>query len=210
MKFSKLFFTIILSLSLILLANSCQTVKQVADTLANLKKIQFKVENVSNLSLMGIGLSSKGSIKDFSLTDGLKLTKAFSSNSFPTEFTVNVSALNPNSGVSGTQKIAATLAGLDWRLYIDDVPTISGDIASPITIPGSGQAVNIPLKMSLDLYKFFSSKGYDGILNLALALGGMQANPARIKLDAQPSISTPFGPITYPNRITIINKQYSN
>jgi len=64
--------------------------------------------------------------------------------------------------------------------------------------------------MGLDLYNFFGNKGYDGIVNLALAIGGVQGSAARLKLDAQPTVSTPLGAITYPSRITIIDKNFTN
>jgi len=175
-----------------------------------MQRLQFKLENINSFSLAGIGISNKNSLKDFSLSDGFKLTNAFASNSFPAEFTLNVSARNPNDGTGGSQQVSASLAGLDWQLYIDDVPTISGNISSPLEIPGTGQSTIIPLRMSLDLYKFFQNKGYEGIVNIALALGGVKSSPARLKLDARPTVNTPFGPIVYPGRITIMDKQFTN
>lgn len=46
------------------------------------------------------------------------------------------------------------------------------------------------------------------VLLLALAIGGRRGNPARLSLDALPTVTTPFGPITYPNRITIGDKEF--
>lgn len=205
---------IILSLSLIILAlliivqPSCKTLKDITQSLTNLQRCQFKLQNVDNFRLMGISLSNKSSLNQFSLTDAANLVNAFSKNSFPAEFTLNVAAINPNDGTSGTTSTTATLTSFDWQLYIDDVPTISGNIAKPIEIPGRGQTTIIPLTMSLDLYKFFSNKGYEGIVNLALAIGGLNGSPARLKLDAKPTISTPLGAISYPGRITIIDKEF--
>ena len=62
--------------------------------------------------------------------------------------------------------------------------------------------------MSIDLYEFFGNKGYEGLLNIALALGGMRRDPTRIALDAQPQVSTPLGPIVYPGRLTIISREF--
>lgn len=209
MKFLRFAVILVFSVSMILFVNSCQTVRQVANALSNIQKLQFKLESVSGFSLAGIRINTKSSLKDFSITDGLKLTNAFATNSFPAEFILNVSARNPNDGKTTPIQTSATLAGLDWQLYIDGVPTIAGNIASPIEIPGTGQSVNIPLQMRLDLYQFFKSKGYENVVNLALALGGVKSSPSRLKLDAQPTVNTPFGPIVYPGRITIIDKQYN-
>ncbi len=189
---------------------SCSSISKITQQLTNLQRLQFKLENVNNFNLMGIGLSNKKGLSDFSLSDGIKFASALSSNSFPAEFTLNIAAMNPNTGSDGSVSSSATLAGLDWQLYIDDVPTISGNISSPIEIPGTGQSTIIPLTMRLDLYKFFSGKGKDGIVNLALALGGVNGSASRLRLDAQPTVNTPFGPLVYPGKITIIDKKFSS
>jgi len=210
MKKNQTITSVILIIAIFLLASqpSCKTIKDLAQSFTNLQKCKFKLQNVDNFSLIGISLANKNSLSQFSITDAAKLFNAFSSKSFPAEFTLNVSAYNPNDGSSGTSATTATLTSFDWQLYIDDVPTISGNISKPIEIPGSGQTTIIPLTMSLDLYKFFSNKGYEGIVNLALAIGGLNGSPARLKLDAKPTISTPLGAISYPGRITIIDKEF--
>jgi hypothetical protein len=62
--------------------------------------------------------------------------------------------------------------------------------------------------MSLDLIKFFKEQGYESLLNLALALGGVHGSAARINLRATPTVDTFIGPITYPGEITIIDKEF--
>ena len=62
--------------------------------------------------------------------------------------------------------------------------------------------------MNLDLAKFFKDRGYDAVVNLALALGGANSSPSRITLRATPRIKTQFGEITYPGAIDIIDKEY--
>jgi hypothetical protein len=121
---------------------------------------------------------------------------------------VNVAAVNPNDGTGGSTKSTATLTNFAWTLLIDNATTINGDIASPITIPGTGQQAIIPLRMNLDLVKFFKEKGYDHIVNLALALGGANSSPSRLTLRAKPAIKTDFGPISYPREIDIIDKEF--
>ena len=200
-------FLIFVSLSVF--AVSCSFLKQISDTIANLQKLQFKLDNVTNFRLAGIDLNRINSLSDFSITDGLKLTNAYATKSFPADFTINVNAKNPNDGSkSGTKATSATIAGLDYRILLDDVQTISGDISAPITVPGTGQTVNIPLRASMDLYKFFGSKGYESVINLALALGGVQSSPSRVKIDAQPTVTTQIGRISYPGRLTIIDKEW--
>lgn len=186
----------------------CNTLKQIQNSMANLKRCEFKLKDVDNFRVNGINLSNKKSVKDFSMTDGLKLTNAFAKKSFPAQFILNVEAKNPNDGTGGSKQSSATLTSFDWTLYIDDVPTVSGNIANPITIPGTGQSTVIPLAIGLDLYEFFGKQGYDRMLNLALALGGANSSPSKITLDARPTITTPIGPISYPGRIKIVEKTW--
>lgn len=203
---------IIISLIIVIIGSitfqSCNVIKDISGTLANLSKLQFKLDNVSNFRLSGIDLSNKRTISDFSITDGLKLTNAFATKRFPADFIVNLNAKNPNDGSGNTQKTNATIAKLDYRLILDDIQTISGDIQSPINVPGTGQSVNIPLSMSLDLYEFFGNKGYESVINLAIALGGVSGSAAKVKLDIKPTVNTAIGPISYPNRLTIIDKEW--
>lgn len=187
-----------------------QSCPAVTNALANLQRLQFKLDGLSNFRLAGVSLAGKSSITDFSAFDALALTRAFGTNQFPAEFILNVAAVNPNDGKGGSRESSALLQGLEWRLLIDDKETIHGNIDAPVEIPGTGQSTIIPVRISLDLYKFFGSKGYDNVINLALALGGAKGSTSRLKLDARPTISTPIGPLAYPNRITIIDKQFSN
>jgi hypothetical protein len=189
--------------------HSCNIFKDISNTFANISKLQFKLENVTGLSIAGIEIAGKSGISDFSFTDGLKLTNAFATKSFPANFILNLGALNPNDGSApGTKQTSANITSLDYRLIIDDVPTITGDIDAPVSVPGNGQSTIIPLRMSLDLYQFFGNKGYEGIANLALALGGLNKSPAKVKLDIKPTVKTSLGLIAYPSRITVIDKEW--
>jgi hypothetical protein len=187
------------------LAFSCNVVKEISQSVMNLSRCKFKLANVSDFRLAGVSLDGKSSL---GLVDGAKIAAAFAGDAMPASFTVNVAAINPNDGTGGTSKSAATLTSFAWTLVIDNATTINGDIASPVTIPGTGQESIIPLRMSLDLVKFFKDKGYKQIVNLALALGGANSSPSRLTLRAKPTIKTDFGPIAYPNEIDIIDEEF--
>lgn len=184
---------------------SCSVLKEIEQAVVNLSQCKFKLDSVSNFSLVGIPLSGKTNI---GVADGIRLAAAFARNEFPASFNLNVAAINPNDGTGGTKKSSATLTSFAWKLILDNTMTINGDIASPITIPGTGQQSIIPLSMSLDLAKFFKDKGYESIINLALALGGANGSPSRITLRAKPTLKTDFGQITYPGEIDIIDKEF--
>jgi hypothetical protein len=190
------------------LLQSCAILQQMAAVMSNLARLKFRLAEVRDFSLMGINLSGKSALADFNVQDSLRLVQAFATKRLPAEFVLNVEAVNPNDGTGGSPQTVSTLTSLESRLLVDGVPTVTGNIDRAIEIPGTGQASIIPIRMSIDLYEFFGNKGYEGLLNIALALGGMRRDPARIALDAQPQVSTPLGPIVYPGRLTIISREF--
>jgi hypothetical protein len=186
----------------------CAALKDIQQAMTNLARCEFKLDSVNQFALSGIGLSEKKSLSDFSLADGARLAASFSRNEFPASFTLNVAAVNPNDGTGGTPQASATLTSFAWTLIIDNTLTINGDITEPLSIPGTGQQTIIPLVMNLDLAKFFRDRGYDSVINLALALGGANGSPSRITLRATPRIRTEFGDISYPGAIDIVDKEF--
>jgi hypothetical protein len=194
-----------LALALAVVGISCSALKDFTQAITNVSRCKFKVDHVSDFTFAGIALEGK---RSFGFEDGLKLLPAFTSKKFPATFIVNVAAVNPNDGSGGTTSSTATLRNFAWTLLIDDVTTISGDLAAPVSIPGTGQQAIIPLRMELDLYSFFEKRGYDGMLNLALALGGVGKSSAHVKLKARPTIDTRFGPISYPGELTIVDTEF--
>jgi hypothetical protein len=203
-KYFKLF-VLIFALSFSLVQFGCSAA---IDAFTNLQRLQFKLGAVNNFNLAGINIGRIRTISDFSIIDGAKLLSAFTSGKFPASFTLNVLAKNPNDGTGGTKKTSAVLKSLAWRLFLDDKETINGNISRNIEIPGVGQETTIPVDISLDLYQFFKDQGYDHIVNLALALGGVSGSSARIKLKATPTVDTFLGPIKYPGEITIVDKEF--
>ncbi|HEY3251057.1 MAG TPA: hypothetical protein VGK25_08050 [Ignavibacteria bacterium] len=188
----------------ILLNLSCSGVY---DAIVNLQRLQFKLDKVTGLSAAGVGFSNASRLSDFSVLDAAKLLSAFTDGRLPVEFTLNVLAKNPNDGTGGTKKTSAVIKNLAWRLFLDNKETINGNIGN-ITVPGIGEATNIPIRMSLDLFQFFRDQGYESLINLALALGGRNGSAARVTLKATPTIETVLGPITYPGEIEIIDREF--
>ena len=193
-------------ISLTFLLTSCS----VYQTMVNLSRLKFKLGDVNNLTLNGINISNKKSISDFNATELLKLTSVITSGKLPASFTLNVEAKNPNDGSGGYPKTDATLKAFPWKLEIDNVETISGDIGSPVSVPGTGEVTNIPLTMNLDLVEFFGNKGLDNLVNLALALGGQEGSSSKLTLYATPTVSSPLGDIKYPGELKIVDQSFTN
>lgn len=195
-------------LALCVFAGSCAAFNDMAAALANLQRLKFKIGSVHGVRLLGIDVAGKAKLTDFNAADVLKLGQAYAAKKLPVELVLDVLAVNPNDGTGGTTKTVSTLTGLEARLLIDDKPTVTGDIDQPVEIPGTGQETVVPIRLSLDLLEFFANKSYTDLLNLALAIGGRSGSPARLALDARPTVSTPIGPITYPGRLTIVSAEF--
>lgn len=195
-------------LTVLLFTPSCETLDQLTRALLSLQKLQFKLDGIHDFSLLGINLSGKSALVDFSAADSLKLIQGFHSQKLQVALTLDILVQNPNDGTGGSRKTVSTLTSLESRLLIDDKPTVYGNIDKPIEVPGTGQASTIPIRMSIDLYEFFGRQGYEEIIGLALDIGGRHGDMTRISLDAQPRVSTPYGDIVYPGRITIISKEF--
>jgi len=187
---------------------SCAALNDMASVIANLQRLKFKISSVRDFRLLGLDISGKSRLADFAASDILKVAQSYSSRKLPVSFVLDVLAVNPNDGTGGTAKTASTLTGLECRLLIDGKPTVTGNIDSPVEVPGTGQESVIPLRLSLDLLEFFTEQRYEDLVSMALAIGGRNRSPARLALDAQPTVSTPLGPITYPGRITIVSTDF--
>jgi len=197
---------ILLSIALLLTTSSCS----MYETMVNLSRLKFKLGDVVNFTVGGINITNKRSVSDFSSVEVLKLTSALTSGKLPASFILNVEAKNPNDGSGGYPKTDATLKEFPWRLEIDEVETISGNIGAPVSVPGTGEITNIPLTMNIDLIEFFGNKGYDNLLNLALDLGGQQGSTSKLSLYASPTVSSPLGDIKYPGELKIVEQSFTN
>jgi hypothetical protein len=178
--------------------------------MVNLSRLQFKLADVNGFRVNNIDISSKSSLSDLSPVELLSLTNIVRSGKLPVSFVLKVNAKNPNDGTGGYPRTDATLKSFRWRLFIDDKETISGDIDSSVTVPGTGEFTDIPLRINLDLLQFFKDEGLDNLVNLVLALGGRKGSSSRITLYAIPTVSTPFGDIKYPGELKIVDKNFTN
>ena len=193
-----------LLLSSVLLFNSCATL----NSLAGLTRAEFKLNDAVGYRISGIDPTNKHSVSDFSIMDGLNLANSFRTGTLPLTFTLNVAVRNPNAHQNGSSLSALSLTSFPWRLLIDGRETISGNISGPVSLPDGGSTTIIPLQVTVDLVKFFGDKGYNDIINLALAISGQ--GTSKLSLKAQPTISTPIGSIKYPNEVTIVNTEFRN
>jgi hypothetical protein len=182
----------------------------VYETMVNLSRLQFKLGDVTNFNVSGIDITNKSQLKDFTALEALKLSSVFASGELPISFTLNIEAKNPNDGKGGYAKTDATVNSMPWRLLIDDKETIAGNIASPVSVPGTGEVSLIPIQIDVDLIQVIKKQGYESLLNLVLALGGREGSAARLTVFADPTVSTALGDINYPGELKIVDYKFSN
>ena len=197
---------LLLSVLLLITTSSCS----MYETMVNLSRLKFKLGDIVNFTVGGINITNKKSLQDFNPLEVVNLTSVIASGKLPASFTLNVEAKNPNDGTGGYPKTDATLKAFPWRLEIDQVETISGNIGAPVSVPGTGEVTNIPLTMNIDLIEFFGNKGYENLINLALTLGGQQGSSAKLSLFATPTVSSPLGDIKYPGELKIVEQSFTN
>lgn len=210
MRKNKILSIVAVLLTISLLTTSCEILQDIINTSSNLKRLQFKVDGVSNFKIGNTGISKKAEISNFGLSDIASFISNVKNKKFPVSFILNINAKNPNDGTGGAPATKSSISAMPWDLYVNETKTISGGIANSVHVPGTGESVTIPLRISFDFMEFFADKGYKDLVNLALAIGGKDGSSSKIKLKAQPVVSTPYGSIKYPGKLTIASKEWTN
>ena len=180
-------------LSFLLSLNSCNTIKGLFTSIDDFSNLKFKLGKVENFKVSTIDISNISSTNSISATDVLILTKSILNKQLPAEFTLNLLANNPKNNAKKQSKAIKE--------------TINGIINTPIQIL-TGATSEIPVQINLDLYKFFSDKGYDDLMNMALAIGGANGSSSRLKLKIKPTVQLAGVSFKYPNYITVVEKEF--
>ena len=172
---------------------SCAALQEIA----NLRNVDFAIENVTNTNLAGVNVQDIRSYEDLGGIEAARLVAALATGEMPLSFTLNVGASNP-----AENSVNARLVQLDWTLLLDNTETISG-IFNDERVIAPGADVLLPISMELDLIRFFGSNAQD-LVELAAAVAGQGTK--EVALRARPTVTTPIGPITYPSEITILRQ----
>lgn len=188
----------LLTLGLALLLLPCLASCTALQEIANLRNVDFSIDNVAQTRLAGVDMQDNGGYEDLNALEIARIGASLATGRMPLSFTLNLGASNPE-----TNSVNARLVQLDWTLLLDDTETISGIFNDERVIP-PGANVLIPISMELDLIQFFGSNLED-IVNLVGAIAGQGSS--EIALRARPTVTTPIGPITYPSQITIVSQR---
>lgn len=175
---------------------------------------QFRLENTEDFFITGIQLDS---LETLSVVQIAEVVAVWSTGSCPVDFTLNIGIFNPNNGSTGPDIIPVTLSSLVWDLYLDGESGVafdttwvaSGTMTGPLEIPGANETVLLPLDISFDAFAFMSEIGVLNFIDLALAIGGIDSglrdedHLGRMLVTAVPTISTPFGDMTYSGALNV-------
>lgn len=185
----------LLTLSLSLLGQ-CSTIKE----LAAVRQVDFSLDGISDPRLAGINLEETRSLRSVGALELVNLTRAVGERELPLQFVLHVTAENP-----AENSVNARLLGFDWTLFIEDRETLSGSVEPAASLP-PGTPVDIPILIELELFEFFDANVRD-MFELALNITGKGGAPKRLRLSAVPTIGTSLGPIRYPGRIDVVNRE---
>ena len=163
--------------------------------LTNFAKCNFDFNSVTDVTLCGINVNTKKSVKDFNVTDALKLANAFTSKSFPLALNVNVDVKNPNT-------TTARLDGFDYILWIDDVKMTAGSMSKQVSV-GANQKVTMPVNFTVDLVDILKSESRDKLVSFGCGLATNNADASRVKLSIKPYFTIGGSVMKFPTYITI-------
>lgn len=180
---------------IVVVFGGCQTLREVAQ----LRNVQFRIDRVNDARLAGIDLRTLRSYEDLEPLQVARLASKVSNGELPLDFTLHLAARNPSKN-----GVDARLTQMDWTLLLDDKETISGTTERTFVLP-PGEPTDVPVDMSLNLIDFFDDN-LRQLIELAAAFGEDRP-PKTLKLEVQPTVKTPLGPMTYPKPITVARQE---
>ncbi len=164
-----------------------------------LQQVDFSLDRVAQVRIAGVEVERIHRYEDLGAADAARVLQAVAARQMPLSLTLHVSADNPADNPQ------AQLMEMDWTLLLEDRETVSGDLGEAVRIP-SGERVDIPLQVQLDLLEFFDG-GARELVNLALGLAGREGHATDLTLRATPTVDTPLGPIRYPRPLTLVRQE---
>ena len=141
----------------------------------------YRIDNVNNPMLAGIGVSSISDLTKLDASTALRVTSTLLSGSLPMSATVHIGVTNPNA-------TAAQIAGLDWILLFEEVQVLTGVLQQPVYVSPNGGNSSIPLSIQADLAALFKNESIDKMLQFANGLLHVGENNAKVTLKIQPTV----------------------
>ena len=177
--------------------SSCTFLDNLANNLssiANLANCEYSLQNVSNVSVAGVNVRNITS-GQISATDVVMLASAITSKRVPL-------ALNVNIGVKNPTDRNALLTTMDWALDVATQEFATGTTNQNYTI-NAKKTTTVPLGVSTDLYRLFSSSGIDALKTFASSFT-KEGTSSQLGLRVRPSVSVAGQTIKSPSYIQIM------
>ncbi len=172
--------------------SGCATFQEIA----NVARLDFRLDRLSGLRLAGVDLRSVDAYGDLSPVDVGRIALAVSRDELPVEFVLDIEAVN-----AGADARRARLTRMDWTLLLEGRETVTGRIDREYVVE-AGSTTTIPVPVAFDLIEFFDGNAGD-LAELVLSLADAGGSPKNVALRAVPTIDTSFGSFRYPEPILI-------
>jgi hypothetical protein len=174
----------------------------------NFASANFRVENTTEFTICGVDISDLGSL---TIAQAATVASYWLQSECPMEFNLGLGITNPNTGESGLPKIAITLTSLDYDVFMDTiegagedtVQVAEGLFTGEFGIGDDGEVAVLGLGIAFDGFQLFEILGSTGIIDLALAVGGISGDIrdedhlGRLQMFMVPTIETPLGDMTW-------------
>jgi hypothetical protein len=175
--------------------SSCSILEQ-AQEYERFIQCDFSLSNIQVLEISGIDISSLSSKGDLSMMDMMAITKQIFSNNFPATLSINLKASNKDLQ-------QASIAGLDWKILMDNEELVSGLVDQEVLVKPQS-STTFPVIVQVDLMKLLRSESLGKIM--AFAFGENQYQEisklgAEIKI--KPYYKTKSGIKKYPGYLSI-------
>lgn len=189
----KLFIGLLSGIFLIL--SSCTILEQ-AQEYERFIQCDFSLSNIKVLEISGVDISSLNSKGDISMMDMMNITKQIFSTNFPATLSIDLKASNKDLQ-------QASIAGLDWKILMDNEELVSGLVDQEVLVKPQSSAT-FPVIVQVDLMKLLRSESLGKIM--AFAFGENQYEEisklgAEIKI--KPYYKTKSGIKKYPGYLSI-------
>ncbi len=186
-----------------LLCGSCTFLDNLANNLssiANLANCEYTLKDVSNVSVAGVNVKNVTS-GNISATDVVKLVSAITTKSVPLALNVNINVKNPTTK-------NALLTMMDWALDVAKTEFATGVTNQNYNIAAS-KTTTVPLGVSTDLYRLFSSNGLESLKTFASSFNS-QGTSSQLGLRIRPSVSVAGQTFKSPSYIQIMKPTTTN
>ena len=182
----------------VVLLGGCTALKE----LVTFTKCEFRYKMLNSVTLAGIDIKSKTTVRDFTVTELAKLTTTALGGTIPVRFRVILEAGNPNTQQASVSKI-------EWIAYIDGNEIVSGALNERVTIPPNNGRQDIPLDFEFDLVKVAGSNTARPVAELALALMDIGSHSSKLTIKVKPTVTVGAFDIQYPGYFTV-TKEFSS